>query len=140
MPAGPQVHQSVARTAVEAQEGVANLAAEQRGIRDPANIDDGNVPVLIAEQLFVKPGNKWRTLATGGDIFRAKIGDRHDAGSACDRARVAQLQRESRRRVHRMDHGLAMAADGRDGFGRRIRIPEQCQCGVGEGKADFRMQ
>ena len=84
----------------------------------PPMLDDA-VTVRMPRTPGVEGGHQRRTLAAGGDVAAAEVGDHRDAGEFGKQRGIADLQGVAVLRA--VSHGLAVAADRADLFGRRSR-------------------
>ncbi len=112
----PVVDQCVAGAGVAGSEAAVGL--DQRDIGDAADVEEGERPFDDARsERPVVDRHQRRTFAAGGEISGAQVMDDGNAGSACERRAITELQRHPRfagGRPRPVQHRLAMEADDVD--------------------------
>src|SRR6266851_2583132 len=86
-------------------------ARKNRNVGDAAEVERNAAEFRVAIEKVVHIRNKWRSLATEGDVRRSKITDGRDARASRDDGRLADLQRRGGRSAQKID-GLALMEDG----------------------------
>ncbi len=122
----PQVHQAVAGAAIESRCRPAWREIGQVG--DAADVEDDAVRAGSPKERVVKGGHQWGTLAPGGDVAAAEIGDNGDARPLRKQCRVVELQRVAG--FGGMAHRLPMTADGAYRGRGQAGLGEQCVYGL----------
>jgi hypothetical protein len=118
----PQIHQGIARAAVETQERQVRISRNQGDIRNAADIHHGEIPFTIPKHALMKTRHQRRTLSTGSHVFRPEIRDGQDAGAVGNDAGIRDLERVGAGPVHRVTNCLSVAANGGNGADGRIRV------------------
>ena len=121
----PVIEEGIRGPAVEADR--VTLAVEERQVGDAAEVEHRDRRGWASEHRAVEGRHEWRTLAAGGDVATAEVGDDIDAGQLGEQRWRVQLNgvAETVELARTVPDGLAVATDRGDIRARDRGVPEQ---------------
>ncbi len=129
MAAIPAIEQGIGRAGIKTID-TARIAWQHRDIGDAAEVQYHPQGAGFGKQRLMEGGYQRRPLTTEGHVHGAKIGDNVDAGLGGQQGGVADLQGKAK--LGAMADGLAVAADGANIFGLKLRLGQQRVGGGGK--------